>query len=178
MRAVGFVALDEDACVYIRRRGTEVTLLLLYVDNIICSASDKDILEELVLYLRSLFSLKLMGVPTTVSLPVPVLSYLGSMIWGEGFKSVQINASKLVRELLRDHYKDNGSKSHRVPADPTFKFSKQNVLIDNGALSDSDKAMQKAYRSIVGVTIFLVTTCRVVLSYVSTQLARYMSKPG
>jgi len=32
------------------------------------------------------------------------------LIWGEGFKSVQINASKLVKELLRDHYKDSGSR--------------------------------------------------------------------
>ena len=164
LRAVGFVALDEDACVYIRRRGKEVTLLLLYVDDIICSASDKSVLEELVLYLRSLFSLKLMGVPTTVSLPVLVQLLGLELIWGEGFKSVQINASKLVKELLRDHYKDSGSKPHRVPADPTFKFSKQDVLIDNGSLSNSDKEMQKAYRSIVGVTIFLVTTCRVDLS--------------
>jgi hypothetical protein len=99
------------------------------------------------------------------------------LIWGEGFKSVQINAGKLVKELLRDHYEDSGSKPHRVPADPTFKFSKQDVLIDNGALSNSDKEMQKEYRSIVGLTLFLVTTCRVDLSYVSTQLARYMSKP-
>jgi len=178
LKAVGFIALDEDACVYIRRRGKEVTLLLLYVDDIICSASDKSVLEELVLYLRSLFSLKLMGVPTTVSLPIPTQLLGLELIWGEGFKSVQINASKLVKELLRDHYKDSGSRSHRVPADPTFKFSKQDVLIDNGKLSNSDKDMQKAYRSIVGVTIFLVTTCRVDLSYVSTQLARYMSKPG
>ena len=50
----------EDACVYIRRRGTQVTLLLLYVDDITSSASNKGILEELVLYLQSLFSLKLM----------------------------------------------------------------------------------------------------------------------
>ena len=83
-----------------------------------------------------------------------------------------------MKELLRDHYKDSGSKSHRVPVDPTFKFSKQDVLIDNGALSDSDKAMQKAYRSIVGVTIFLVTTCRVDLSYVSTQLVICPSLDG
>ncbi len=126
-----------------------MTLLLLYVDDIICSASDKSVLEELVLYLRSLFSLKLMGVPTKVSLPVPTQLLGLELIWGEGFRSVQINASKLVRELIRDHYKDNGSKPHRVPPDPTFKFSKQDVLIDNGSLSNSDKEMQKAYRSIV-----------------------------
>jgi hypothetical protein len=77
LRAVGFVALDEDACVYIWRRGKDVTLLLLYVNDIICSASDKGILEELVLYLRSLFSLKLMGVPTSFYCQFQ-LSYLGS----------------------------------------------------------------------------------------------------
>ena len=94
LRAVGFVALDEDACVYIRRRGKEVTLLLLYVDDIICPASDKGLLEELVLYLRSPFSLKPMAVPTSVSLPV-LTKLLGlELIWGEGFKSVPINASK------------------------------------------------------------------------------------
>ena len=85
------------------------------------------------------------------------------LIWGEGFSSVQINASKLVKVFIRDrdHYKDDGSEPHKVPADPTFKFSKQDVIIDNNSLSDTDKAMQKAYRSIVGVEIFLVTTCRV-----------------
>ena len=118
-----------------------------------------------------------MGLPASVSLPVPTQLLGLELIWGERFSSVQINASNLVRELLRDHYEDNVSKSHCVPVDPTFKFSKQDVMIDNGSLSNSDKEMQKAYHSIVGVKIFLVTTCRFDLSYVSTQLARYMSKP-
>jgi len=38
--------------------------------------------------------------------------------------------------------------------------------------------MQKRYRSIVGVFIFLVTTCRVDISYGVSMLAQYMSKPG
>jgi len=98
---------------------------------------------------------------------------LSGIDFGEGFKSVQINSSKLVRELLKMHYKDNGTKSNKVPVDPTFKFS-----VENGDLSNADKAMQSAYRTIVGVAIFLVTTCRVDISYATTQLARYMSKPG
>ena len=76
------------------------------------------------------------------------------------------------------HYKDNGTKSNKVPVDPTFKSSKNDVLVDNGDLSNTDKAMQSAYRTIVGVAIFLVTTCRVDISYAATQLALYMSKPG
>ena len=178
LRGIGFIPLDSDSCVYIRRRGEEVALLLLYVDDIICSASNREILIEIVDYLRASFKLKLMGVPTNFDLPVPTQLLGLELIWGENFSSVQINSSKLVRELLRDHFKDDGCRPNRVPVDPTFKFSKNDVLIDNGNLSNQDKAMQKSYRSIVGVVIFLVTTCRVDISYASTQLARYMSKPG
>ena len=70
------------------------------MDDIICSASEKSVLEELVLYLKSLFSLKLMGVPTTVSLPVPVQLLGLELIWGEGFKSVQINASNFSERIV------------------------------------------------------------------------------
>ena len=120
-----------------------------------------------------------MRVPSVlVDLPVPSQLLGLELIWGEGFRSVQINSSKLVRELLKMHYKDNGTKSNKVPVDPTFKFSKVDVLVDNGDLSNADKAMQSAYRTIVGVAIFLVTTCRIDISYATTQLARYMSKPG
>jgi len=178
LRGIGFIPLDSDSCVYIRRRDDEVALLLLYVDDIICSASNREILIEVVDYLRASFKLKLMGVPTNVDLPIPSQLLGLELIWGENFSSVQINSGKLVRELLRDQYKDEGTRPNKVPVDPTFKFSKNDVLIDNGNLSNQDKAMQKSYRSIVGVVIFLVTTCRVDIAFAATQLARYMSKPG
>ena len=61
------------------------------------------------------------------------LELLGlELIWGEGFSSVQINSSKLVRELLRDHFKEESSRPNKVPkvpVDPTYKFSKNDVLI-------------------------------------------------
>lgn len=130
-------------------------------------------------YLKASFKLKLMGVPKTVDLPLPsqLLGCL-ELIWGKGFSSVQINSSKLVRELLKDRFKDDGNSPTKVPVDPHFKSSKQDVLIDNGNLSNQDKQTQKAYRSIVGVVIFLVAACRVDIAYASTHLARYMSKPG
>ena len=55
---------------YIRRRGDEVAMLLLYVDDIICSASNREALIEIVEYLKASFKLKLMGVPTNFDLPV------------------------------------------------------------------------------------------------------------
>ena len=92
-------SLDSDSCVYIRRRGDEIALFLLYVDEIICSAHNREALIEIVDYLRA--SLKLMGVPTNFDLPTQLLGL--ELIWEEVFSNVQINSGKLVRELLRDH---------------------------------------------------------------------------
>ena len=126
LRAQGFIPIDEDSCVYIRRRSNgEITMLLLYMDDIICSASSKEILVKLVDYMKSLFKLKLMGVASTMSLPIPSQSLGLELIWGRGFSSVQINSSKLVRQLLKDQYKDTGSRPKRIPVDPSFKFSKE-----------------------------------------------------
>ena len=73
---------------YIRRRGDEVALLLLYVDDIICSASNREALIEIVDYLKASFKLKLMGVPTNFDLPAPTQLLGLELIWGEGFISV------------------------------------------------------------------------------------------
>ena len=65
--SVGFIRIDEDAFVYIRRKGNgDVVLFLVYVDDILLSASNTDLLHEFVSFLRS--QLKLLGVPTDVGL--------------------------------------------------------------------------------------------------------------
>jgi len=55
-----------------------------------------------------------MGVPSSVELPVPTQLLRLELIWGENFSSVHINSSKLVRELLKDHFKDDGSRPNKV----------------------------------------------------------------
>ena len=117
------------------------------MDDIICSASSKEILVELVDYIKSLFKLKLIGVPSTMSLPIQSQLLGLKLIWGRGFSSVPINSSKLVRQLLKHQYKDTGSRPKRTPVDPSFKFSKEDCLFDDGTLSQEDRSMQKSYRS-------------------------------
>ena len=110
-----------------------------------------------------------MGVPSSpVEFSVPTQLLGLELIRGDNFSSVHINSSKLVRELLKDHFKDGRSRPNKVPVGQTFKFSKEDVLI----------RINKCKTIIVGVTIFLVTACRADSVYASTQLARYMSKPG
>ena len=163
--AQGFVPIDEDACVYIRHNGDgDVVLLLLYVDDILVSASNVDLLRELVDYLRSNFKLKLLGVPTDMGLnrshaPSQLLGL--QLIWGEKFSSVHISAEKLVREVVKDFYEDKGTAPRTVPMDPNHRISKTDCIPESSNMSTEVRTMQKRCRSIVGVFIFLVTTCRV-----------------
>ena len=80
-----------------------------------------------------------MGVPSTMSLPIPSQLLGLELIGGREFSSVQINSSELVRQLLKDQYKDAGSHPKRIPVDPSFKFSKENCLFDDGTLSQEDR---------------------------------------
>ena len=173
----GFVRIDEDACVYLRIIKGQYTLLLLYVDDIICSASSKDVLSDLVAYLRSLFKLKLMGVPTNVSMAPSQLLGI-QLVWGEDFQSVQISAAKIVKELLSESWDEfgMGKVAHRTPMEPQLRLTESDQLKD--PTDEEDIAMQSKYRHIVGVLIFLVTTCRVDLSFALCVLSRSMKNPG
>ena len=51
-----------------------------YVDDILCSASSKNLLAELLAYLRSLFKL-VMGVPTNIHMAPSQLLWI-QLVWG------------------------------------------------------------------------------------------------
>ena len=182
LTSAGFVRIDEDACVYIRHRGNgDVVLLLLYVDDILLAASNTDLLHEFVSFLRSHFKLKLLGVPIDVGLsrtqaPTQLLGL--QLTWGEGFRSVHISAEKLVREVVRDFYESKSSEPKQVPICPNHRLTKADCIPVDRSNTAEVKRMQADYRSIVGVCVFLVTTCRLDISYAVSMLAQYMSKPG
>jgi len=145
--AQGFVWIDEDACVYIRHNGDgDVVLLLLYVDDILVSASNVDLLREFVDYLRSHFKLKLLGVPTDMGLNrshVPSQLLGLQLIWGEKLSSVHISAEKLVREVVRDFYEDKGTAPRTVPMDPNHRMSKIDCIPESSNMSTEVRTMQK-----------------------------------
>jgi len=177
LEEAGFMRIDEDACVYMRVRDGKITLLLIYVDDILCSASSKDLLAELLAYLRSLFKLKVMGVPTNIHMAPSQLLGI-QLVWGDDFKSVQINASKIVNELLVESWDNYGKDAvaHRTPMEPNLRLAESDQLKE--PVDEDDIAMQSKYRHIVGVLIFLVTTCRVELSFALCVLSRSMKNPG
>ena len=169
----GFTRLSEDYCLYFKHDKTRqlITLLFIYVDDLYIASSTQASLEEFRSYLLTHFKIKILGIPQQL---------LGiAMTWGEAFKTVHINASKLVQKLLArfwveaDGYKD-------IPFDPRVRLLQEDQLKEtkDKPLSKEDKDMQRSYRTISGTIIFLVNTCRVDLGFVSMILCRSMAWPG
>ena len=166
-----FIRLSEDYCLYYRQEGGIITLLFIYVDDLYVSSSTQASLEMFVTYLSGHFKLKLLGVPHHL---------LGiTMSWGEGFKTVHLNASKLINKLLKEFWTEaDGFKE--VPMDPRLRLKAEDQLKDSNEvrLTKEDKQMQKRYRTITGTLIFLVNTCRVDMAFASMILCRSMAFPG
>jgi hypothetical protein len=166
----GFIRLDEDHCLFILHIGTKVILLFIYVDDIYLAGSSKQILDDFVVFFKSKFKIKLLGVPQQL---------IGvRLTWGRNFESVHMSVSKHINALLE---KFAGQfKSRQVPADPRLKLLKADQLMDTKEvrLSKEQKTMQKQYRSIAGSSIFLVNTCRPDISFATQVLCRSMQSPG
>ena len=79
-------------------------------------------MELFVAYLSKHFKLKLLGVPHHL---------LGiTMSWGEGFKTVHLNASKLVNKLVNEFWNEaDGFKD--VPMDPRLRLKAEDQLKDS-----------------------------------------------
>ena len=128
----------------------------MYVDDILLSASNTDLLHEFVSFLRSHFKLKFLGVPTDVGLsrtqaPAQLLGL--QLTWGEGFRSVHISAEKLVREVVRDFCESKGSEPKQVPMCPNHRLTKADCIPEDRNNTAEVKRMQADYRSIVGVCV-------------------------
>jgi hypothetical protein len=172
LKEFGFIQLDEDNCLYFKHEDKIITLLFIYVDDLYISSSTKVSLEEFTTFLGTHFKLKLLGVPREL---------LGiTLTWGEEFKTVQINASKLVNKLLGKFWELETDGYKDVPMNPRLRLLSEDQLKETPTyrLTKEDKLMQKSYRTIAGTIIFLVNTCRVDIAYASMILCRSMANPG
>ena len=58
IKAYGFIQTFEEACIYKKVRGSSVTFLILYVDDILLIGNDIEILDSMKGYLNKSFSKK------------------------------------------------------------------------------------------------------------------------
>ncbi|CAL1386830.1 unnamed protein product [Linum trigynum] len=152
----GFVQSDSDPSLFLRTTGQCLTVLLIYVDDMVISGDDEEGIREVTDVLRSTFNLKELG----------NLAYFLGLEVHRSSLGIHIGQRKYVMDLLEEAQMDTCT--------PCATLMEQNLKLrqtEGEALSDGS-----LYRSIVGSLIYLTHT-RPDISYVVQVVSQYMSAP-
>jgi hypothetical protein len=74
LASIDFVEAKSDTSLFIYRRGDDLVYLLLYVDDIVLTASTADLLQRTIVTLQREFTMKDLGPSTTFSASPPSAS--------------------------------------------------------------------------------------------------------
>ena len=154
---LGFHASCAGSNLFILIHLQQVVYLLLYVDDIIITGSDKVLVADIITQLGVSFALKDLG---------PLHYFLGLQIEYSG-DGIFVHQSKYAKDLL--------SRFHMMDCKPCSNpcaSSQSSALAVSPLLSDPT-----AYRSLVGALQYLTFT-RPDLCYVVQKVCQFMSKPS
>ncbi|GKC73454.1 ribonuclease H-like domain-containing protein [Tanacetum coccineum] len=152
---VGFHHSRCDSSLFIYRQGADTAYLLLYVDDIVLTASSSDLLQQIITSLHAEFSMTDLG----------SLNYFLGISVTRNASGMFLSQQKYATEVL-DRAGMLNCKPCRTPVDTDSKLS-----ADGAPISDST-----LYRSLAGALQYLTFT-RPDISYAVQQVCLFMHDP-
>lgn len=128
---MGFYASMSNTSLFMKKDGTDIIILLLYVDDIILTGSNSVKVHQVIHELSEVFDLKDLGKLTY---------FLGLQITYQSNGDIFVNQSKYIKDLIHKAGMDS-CKPASIPCKP------HNSLLVTEAIPFSDPTF---YRSIVG----------------------------
>ncbi|CAL9014239.1 unnamed protein product [Prunus brigantina] len=156
--AIGFESSHSDPSLFVKHLGSDIVILLLYVDDIILTGSKVALVQEVVDELSSVFDMKDMG---------KLKYFLGLQISYNTAGDIFVNQAKYAKDLLAKA----GLSSCR-PCPTPCKPHGQLLKTEGDALTDPT-----IYRSIVGALQYLTFT-RPEISYAVNTVCQFMTTPS
>ena len=154
-----FTQANSDHCVYTRNFNGKITILIVWVDDIIIATSSNFDANEIKTALAERFRMKDFGI---------ISNFLG-IDFEVGNNTIKVHQSKYVQKML-DRFNMTECNTKSIPCDlSTVKIEFNN---DSQYLDDP-----RIFREIVGSLIYLMTCSRPDICYVVSILSQFMSKP-
>ena len=154
---LGFNKSTADPCIFFKRDGNDVTILLVWVDDIIVATSTINLMSDIKSKLSSKFSMKDLG---------SLSSFLGiKFVQSDG--GITMSQEHYLENVLKSFGMDN-CKPRSTPCEQNLK-SYEEAKVENKDISE--------YRRMVGTLIYSMTCTRPDLAFTVTKLSQHLSCP-
>uniref|UniRef100_A0AAV1U852 Reverse transcriptase Ty1/copia-type domain-containing protein n=1 Tax=Peronospora matthiolae TaxID=2874970 RepID=A0AAV1U852_9STRA len=165
MITMGFNKCELEHFIYIKRDDQDMILVVLYVDDLILSSSNNDILKSTKMALSTRFEMTGLG----------ELSYFLGMEIKNDRKTgmVTVRQTKFIKSVLTKFGIDN-SKPVKTPQDPGLKLTKD--MCDQEC-NHEDTMCDVPYQSAVGGIMYLMVATRPDLAAAVGTLSQFSSDP-
>jgi len=165
--SLGFSALPNEPCLYMRRDGSKLALIALYVDDMVIAGSDMDIVQDIKNKLSERYQMADLG---------EVNQILGCEVKREGCTGRVTMCQRLyIRMIIKKFFPDLKLNPVRTPMASRTPLSKA-----QGPVTPEDIEFMSLipYRQAVGCLLWLAMGTRPDIAFAVAQVARYCENPG
>ena len=160
LEAFGFEQIISDPCLYVLRRGSQVVILGVFVDDFLIFGTSEELVKEVKQMLGSRFKTKDLG---------PARWVLGMRLL-QGAKAYVLDQAQYMKTVIGKYsrYLSIQRRKTRVPVSKKFDLRRA---------KDVDSVVNEPYRELLGSIGHLAIGTRVDIAYAVSMLSRYVSRP-
>ena len=166
IKKFGFVQNPDEPCVYRKASGSNVTFLVLYVDDILIIGKHVPMLQDVKSHLGKCFAMKDLGEAAFI---------LGIKIYRDRSRRlIGLSQSAYIDKILK-RFKMENSKRGSIPMQEKLSLS-----VKQGASTPSEveRMSRIPYASAVGSIMYAVRCTRPDVAFAQNIVSRYQQNPG
>ncbi|GJY03525.1 retrotransposon protein, putative, ty1-copia subclass [Tanacetum coccineum] len=166
IKRFGFAQNLDEPCVYQKASGSNVTFLILYVDDIIIMGNHIPSLQSVKDYLGKCFAMKDLGEATFI---------LGIKIYRDRSKRlIRLGQNAYINKILKRYRMDNSKRGH-IPIQERLNLNKT----QGASTPEEVKRMQNVpYASAVGSIMYAVRCTRPDVAFAQNITSHFQQNPG
>ena len=166
IKKFGFVQNPDEPCVYRKASGSNVTFLILYVDDILIIGKHIPMLQDVKSHLGKCFAMKDLGEAAFI---------LGIKIYRDRSKRLfRLSQSAYIDKILK-HFKIEISKRGFVPMQERLNLSSKNSA---STPNEVERMRKIPYASAVGSVMYAIRCTRPDIAFAQNIVSHYQQNPG
>ncbi|GKB28945.1 retrotransposon protein, putative, ty1-copia subclass [Tanacetum coccineum] len=166
IKRFGFTQNLDEPCVYQKASGSNVTFLILYVDDIIIMGNHIPSLQSVKNFFGKCFSMKDLGEATFI---------LGIKIYRDGSKRlIELSQNAYMNKILK-RYKMDNSKCGTIPMQERLDLNKSQ---GDQTPKEVNRIKDVPYASVVGSIMYAVRCTRPDVAFAQNLTSRFQQNPS